>query len=134
MESQPPVLLCFKLPVSVKYDENSRCFSSYCAPLDLHSAGKTERDAHEAIKSAVSMFVRLCFQRNVLDDFLTERGFTITQQAPDVRSTQPIPSEQPQWYIALLEFGGKTDQVEVSFPLSSLRGSGGGGGLFSCQA
>ncbi len=125
----PEISFSFRLPVAIKYDDKARCFVSYCAPLDVYSAGKTEDEAHAAIVSAVHMFVSLCFQRNILDDFLTKRGFSIEPRMPlaNVRRTQPV-LEQPTWFIALHEFGGRRASVDVPFPLFSTNSGGAKGG------
>ena len=104
--------ISFRLPAAVRRDDASDCFVSYCAPLDLYSAGKTRRDAVEAIASAIKMFVRNCFERKVLDNFLVERGFHAD------RHDGERPGNGQEWFIALQRFGGEQHSVDVSFPLS----------------
>lgn len=67
----------FSLPGALRHDHATNTFVSYCPALDLYSAGKNRPDAKKALQGAVELFVRICYDRGILDDVLNKRGFKI---------------------------------------------------------
>jgi predicted RNase H-like HicB family nuclease len=106
----------FRLPGQIRQDKETDCFVAYCPALDLYSAGPTRPDAKRALQSAVDMFVRICFSRNILNVALRARGFEL-----DAIGSPGIPAAGPEGpYIAVVETasGEKYDDVfSVEVPL-----------------
>ena len=113
--------ISFRLHVAVKYDEQARCWASYCPAVDVYSAGKDEDLAKKAIESAILMFVRNCFRRRILDDVLVGRGF-VPDEPVDMIGKDGEPADASEQYITvrLREFGGETFPVDIKMPLSTL--------------
>lgn len=63
-----------KVPVTVK--KKAAVYVSSCQVLDIHSQGKTEREAKKNIIEAIKLFIVTCFERGTLDAVLKECGFT----------------------------------------------------------
>lgn len=109
--------ISFKLHVGVKHDEKARCWASYCPAINVYSAGNTESEAIEAIRAAISTFVRICFSRKILDDVLVNLGFFPS-------STQVVidgdhDDEEEFIRVSLREFGGKAHSINVEMPLGN---------------
>lgn len=101
------------LPAAVKFDDVSKCYVSYCPILKLHSAGRTQSRAMTALESAIKMFIGICFQRKVLDDYLVEHGFVSGSSGNGAEDTSA------PWYIELTEFGGQQFPLSVSLPFKA---------------
>lgn len=109
--------ISFRLDVAVKHDEKANCFVSYCPAVDVYSAGKSEGEAKEAIRSALLMFIRNCWKRKILDNYLCDRGFVADSDEIDTRA--PVRDEESQYIdVQLREFGGTQFPVTISLPLS----------------
>jgi predicted RNase H-like HicB family nuclease len=67
----------FSLQGAIREDKDTDSFVSYCPALDLYSAGRTRVEAKKALQSAVDMFVRICYERNILGRLLHEKGFQV---------------------------------------------------------
>jgi len=67
----------FCLQGAIRRDDETDCFVSYCPALDLYSAAKTRMEAKRALQGAVDLYVRLCYQREILGRVLHEKGFTL---------------------------------------------------------
>jgi len=65
----------FEVKLSVELHDNGDVIVSYCPVLDIASQGITKQEAIENIKEAVVAFVSSCYDRGVLNEVLTERGF-----------------------------------------------------------
>jgi predicted RNase H-like HicB family nuclease len=111
--SHPVIEIKVCLPAAVRFDDAAKCFVSYCPILKLHSAGQTQSTAMRALESAIEMFVRICFQRQILDDYLVEHGFVPGS------STNGTEDTSAPWYIELTEFGGKQFPLSVSMPFQA---------------
>ena len=74
----------FSLQGAIREDKDTNSFVSYCPALDLYSAGRTRVEAKKALQSAVDMYVRICYQRNILGRLLHEKGFQVAPSATSV--------------------------------------------------
>lgn len=111
--SHPYIEIKAYLPAAVRHDSEAKCFVSYCPILKLYSAGQTQAKAMQALVSAIEMFVRICFQRQILDDYLVAQGFV-----PGA-STNGAEDKSAPWYIELVQFGGKQFPLSVSMPFKA---------------
>lgn len=68
----------------VRRDDESNAFVSFCPEFAMYSAGNTELEALEAIRSAVELFLRYNYERSKLGEILQEKGlrFTTQEDAP----------------------------------------------------
>jgi predicted RNase H-like HicB family nuclease len=51
-------------------------FVSFCPQLNMFSQGRTAEEARNALKSAVLLWIKACYDRRVFDKALHEAGFT----------------------------------------------------------
>lgn len=114
--NQMPKLLnvSFSLSGMIREDKETSSFVAYCPELDLYSAGKTRPDAKKALSSAIEMYVRVCYERNILGRLLHEKGFSTA--APAGADPQAMPGN----FITITEtlHGEKYDDVfPVEVPL-----------------
>lgn len=70
----------FSLTGMIRGDKQTDAFVSYCPALDLYSAGRTRPEAKRALQSAVDMYVRICYDRNILGNVLHSRGFEASKE------------------------------------------------------
>lgn len=68
-----------KLRAAMRYDEAAEVWVSWCPALDIYSQGTTEQRAQEAIKDALAMYVRYCYERKILGTILAKRGFVASK-------------------------------------------------------
>ena len=102
----------FRLSGAIKKDEEVNVFVSYCQALKIYSQGRTEEEAKQAITSAVTLFLSVCYQRGILDKTLRERGFGEISTS----GFMPI-SESLGEFIAVREAKFR-DTFEFNVPLS----------------
>lgn len=60
-----------ELPVRIK--RKTKNFVSCCPTLDIHSQGKTKKEAIYNIIEAISLFLITCFEKGTLEAVLKER-------------------------------------------------------------
>jgi predicted RNase H-like HicB family nuclease len=65
------------LPFTVR--KKGKWFISSCPTLDVFSQGKTEKQAKENLKDALSLFFMSCLKRNTLDEVLQKCGFSVSK-------------------------------------------------------
>jgi len=63
----------FSLPASVR--KKGKWFYSVCPLLDVHSQGRTKREALKNLREAVGLFVESCYKRGTLGKVLLASGF-----------------------------------------------------------
>ena len=62
----------FRLPATFR--KRGRWYIGSCAPLDLHSQGRTREEARQNLGDAVVFFVESCVRRGTLGEALHELG------------------------------------------------------------
>jgi hypothetical protein len=65
----------FKLPAAWRFDKTANVFVSWCPALDLYSQGTSSEEAMEALRHGIHSFIRVCYKRNILDNFLNDQGY-----------------------------------------------------------
>lgn len=65
----------FRLQCRVRRDDKTNLFVSSCPSLDLFSQGRTEAEARLAIEDGLSMYLKACWRRGILEEVLRKRGF-----------------------------------------------------------
>jgi predicted RNase H-like HicB family nuclease len=80
----------FGLQGAIREDKDTDSFVSYCPALDLHSAGRTRVEAKKALQSAIDMYVRICYQRNILGRIFHEKGFMVAASSAAGAATEAI--------------------------------------------
>ena len=58
-----------------RHDEREEIYVAGCPAIRVWSQGETKEEAFKALRSAVFMYVRHCYSRNILDNVLNNRGF-----------------------------------------------------------
>jgi predicted RNase H-like HicB family nuclease len=69
------VTIHMQLTCTVRPDPDTDCYVSHCPALNVYSAGNTELEALEAIRSALSMYAISLYKQNRLDEKLLTTGF-----------------------------------------------------------
>src|SRR4051812_18206420 len=64
----------FCLNVMTSWDEDARVWVGYIPTLRLTTQARTEERVSNAMKETVFSFIGLCWERNMLDDAMRERG------------------------------------------------------------
>lgn len=62
----------FRLPATIR--KRGRWYIASCAPLDVHSQGRTREEARQNLGDAVVFFVESCVRRGTLGDAMHESG------------------------------------------------------------
>ena len=69
------VRVAWRLDAAHRYDKDAKVFVAWCPAVDVRSQGSTKAKAKRALTSAVTMYIRICWSRSILDDILNKRGF-----------------------------------------------------------
>lgn len=69
------VKIHMQLTCTVRKDEETDCYVSHCPILNVFSAGNSELEALEAIRSALKMYALALYKQNRLDEKLLTTGF-----------------------------------------------------------
>jgi predicted RNase H-like HicB family nuclease len=79
----------FTLPARIR--KKGRWYISSCGVLDVHSQGRTRREAEQNLKDALASFLLSCFERGTLEDVFREAGFEPVKPRADraKRSLRP---------------------------------------------
>lgn len=114
----------FSLEGFIREDKETNSFVSYCPALDLHSAGRSRIEAKNALRGAVNMYIRICFDRNVLGRILHESGFEAASEpfidTPQLSDGPPTADTQ---FIAITVDGHEYDDMfPVEVPLHLIAG------------
>lgn len=75
--------LTFRLTGWLREDVDTKAFVAYCPPLDLYTAGRTRDEGRQALRSGAEMFIRLCYDRGILERVLRARGFATARPEGD---------------------------------------------------
>ena len=111
--------VAFNLNAFLREAEAEGVVVAFCPQLNIYSQGRTAEEARAALKSAVSLWVRNCYQRSVLEPALHELGFT--RMDPDAAEDGPgtiVVRDEPGE-----EYG---DKFEFEVPLYLLGKNSGG--------
>ena len=78
----------FYLPALFKHDDKTNIWQADCPVLLIVSQGETKAEAHEALTSAVRLFLHNCHKRRILESTLAEYGFEMSFDEEE-RSSKP---------------------------------------------
>jgi predicted RNase H-like HicB family nuclease len=93
----------FRLPALVRFDDDAQLYVAWCPPVDIRSQGETMEEAKAAVLSAVTLYLRTCFQRKILDDVLVRKGFTPVTTVEYDQSCRPDVSQDSGPYSDLFD-------------------------------
>ena len=65
----------FRLRAVYWVDDDTGSVGAWCPALDVYSQGPDQRQAGVALRNAVTMFLKECYRRKILDDLLVDSGF-----------------------------------------------------------
>lgn len=71
----------YRLQCRVRHSDATGLYVASCPLLDLATQGRTEDEARRAIEGGITMFLKACLRRGVLEKFLTQRGFAVVDDA-----------------------------------------------------
>ena len=101
--------LTFGLTGYLRADEETQTFVAFCPSLDIYTAAQTRDEIEPAMRSAAKMFIRLCYERGILEQVLHKQGFLSQRSTTDDVPTLPHGAD----FIAVKESLGT---FEESFP------------------
>jgi predicted RNase H-like HicB family nuclease len=104
------VKIHLQLDCTVREDKQTDCYVGHCPALDVFSAGNTELEALESIRSALSMYVVSLYKHNRLDEKLLTTGFF------PVGELRPSPPRKDQ-YVAVEDGGAAKQYIVVDVPV-----------------
>jgi predicted RNase H-like HicB family nuclease len=109
-EAMAKLTMKFEVGCSVVPDAASESFVSHCPELDLYSAGMTELEAMEAMRSALTLYIQSAIENKRLDAVLAQAGLQVThsRQANEApvrarlldENVQMVPLEIPLYLLA----------------------------------
>jgi hypothetical protein len=67
--------LIFKLSAYQRRDEETKAYVVYCPSLDLYTAAQTREEVLPSMMNGAEMFIRVCYDRGILEQVLQKRGF-----------------------------------------------------------
>jgi len=65
----------FNMRVPVRVRREGEWYYSSCDVLDVHSQGRTDREAVHNLIEALQLFVETCYEQGSLEQVLREQGF-----------------------------------------------------------
>lgn len=98
----------YKLKAAIRFDDTAGVHVAWCPMLDIFSQGNDEAEARRALTSALTMYLKHCFRRGILETVLTQRGFEVSDKPPSKNedtgdsgeyiSVRPLPNASvPAW-------------------------------------
>ncbi|MEP6716424.1 MAG: hypothetical protein ABJC09_12705 [Terriglobia bacterium] len=80
----------FEVYCSVTHDVDSESFVSHCHEFDIFSAGMTELEAMEAMRSAVTLYIQSAIENKKIDQVLDRAGLRVTRVRQETPSITPL--------------------------------------------
>ena len=74
MDRQTEEIIRISLACSIKYDKEAQCYCAHCSKLNIYSAGRTEKEAAQAMAGAVQIWARHYEKHGILRDMLVKHG------------------------------------------------------------
>ena len=87
-----------------------------CKEIDVHSQGKTERQARANLKDAVSLFIQSCVSRGVFREAMILHKFDERPYATPSTGEKPVTVEVPIHMLFEQENQGHAAKEEVPTP------------------
>ena len=69
------VQIDIRLRAGVGFDAEAGVWVAWCPALDIYSQDETSKKAQAALKEALALYVKHCYERRILDNVLADRGF-----------------------------------------------------------
>lgn len=103
----------YKLKAAIRYDDSAGVHVGWCPMLDIFSQGTTPDEAKTALTSALTMYLKHCFRRGILDNILRGRGLEASDE-PEGDSEETSDSGE---YISVRPEGEAKNTFGSLFPL-----------------
>lgn len=68
------IYVSYRLPAFYRFDDKSNVWVSWTTALGLFSQGETKAQAKTSLQSAVTLYLKTCQKRGILDRELNRRG------------------------------------------------------------
>jgi predicted RNase H-like HicB family nuclease len=72
--------ITFRLRAGIRYDDAAGVHVTFCPALDVYSQGDTEAEARTALDNSVRLYLKICYERSILDNILNARGFSVNRE------------------------------------------------------
>jgi len=82
----PNITLSFRLPYRIKQDQG--WYVASCPSLDVHSQGKSQKQAKDNLREALTLFLNSCIERGTLDQVLKDSKIARAGRAPSRATRQ----------------------------------------------
>ncbi len=79
-----------QLPCSVRFEQETMTYVSECPPLKILSAGETESEAIDAIRSAIIMYLQSAVEDGMLGQLLVSKGFQFTANEQEIKEAEQV--------------------------------------------
>lgn len=76
----PSITLSFQLPYRIRPDQG--WYVASCPSLDVHSQGKSQKQAKDNLREALTLFLTSCIERGTLDQVLKDTQVARARRAP----------------------------------------------------
>jgi len=76
------------VPISVR--KEGKWFYSSCEVLDVHSQGKTKKEASNNLIEALQLFLETCYEEGTFEQVLRERGFVPGRDAENIADDRMV--------------------------------------------
>lgn len=80
----------FNMSVPAIVRKEGKWFYSSCPSLDVHSQGKTEKEALKNLVEALQLFVETCYEQGTFEQMLREQGFVPGQETKGAQAKRMV--------------------------------------------
>ena len=112
--------MSFRMRCAIREDADSKTFVAFCPALDVYSSGRTRPEAREALTGALKLYIRVCYDRQILGTVLHKRGFSADEQIAVPGMPKLAPASDGE-YIAVTEtvLEGRhfDDEFDIDVPM-----------------
>jgi len=96
--------MTMKLMMGFRHDKEANVYVGFCPALKIYSQGRNQEESQEALKSAVTLFLKYCLKKDILGNALKERGLTEMAVAPGKEPTEFIMIEKDKQFDCAASF------------------------------
>lgn len=80
----------FTMSVPIRVRKEGKWFYSSCEVLDVHSQGKTKKEATNNLIEALQLFLETCYEEGTFEQVLRERGFAPDRDAENAADERMV--------------------------------------------
>lgn len=73
---------------AIKWDDDAKVYVSYAPALGIYSQGISSKEAQEALKSAIQLYLQTAYNENIFDKKLKRFGFAVVSSPEGLGSAE----------------------------------------------